>query len=315
MTKKKKYSVPLSTVVHEHGLNIVHSAETYENDMIVTADINRPGLQLSGFYDFFDTDRIQIIGKVENSYLKTMEPVRRRETLARFMSRRPSAVIICHGVSPMEELLDCAREFDVNVFSTDIDTSEFSAQLIGTLRNYLAPRVTRHGVLVEVHGEGVFITGESGIGKSETALELIKRGHRLIADDAVEIKRISRDMLTGQAPEMIKYYMELRGIGVVNVCHLYGIGAVKPVEHIDMVINLEEWVEGKFYDRLGLGTEFTTILGVRVPYMVIPVRPGRNLAVIIELAAMNNRLKKMGYNDALELAQNHDSAIDSGLLH
>ncbi len=309
-----KYSVPLKTIVQEHELKIVNKASTFDEDLIITADVNRPGLQLSGFYDYFDTSRIQIIGKAESSYLEGMERDKRVQSVSRFMSERPPALIICHGVSPMQEIKACAEEFDVNVFTTDIDTSEFSGELIGTLRTYLAPRETRHGVLIEVHGEGVLITGESGIGKSETALELLKRGHRLIADDAVEIKRISRSMLTGQAPEVIRYYMELRGIGVVNVCHLYGIGAVKPVEHIDMVINLEEWVDGKFYDRLGLSTESTTILGVHVPYMVIPVRPGRNLAVIIELAAMNNRLKKMGYNDAVRLADSHDSAIDSGML-
>ena len=312
--KKIKYTVPLKTIVMEHELRLVNKASTFDEDMITTTDINRPGLQLSGFYDYFDNDRIQIIGKVETAYLKGLEPEKRVETISRFMSMRPSAIIVCHGVSPMQELKACAKKHDVNVFATDIDTSEFSAQLIGTLRTCLAPRETRHGVLVEVHGEGVLITGDSGIGKSETALELIKRGHRLIADDAVEIKRISRTMLTGQAPKVIQYYMELRGIGVVNVCHLYGIGAVKPVEHVDMVINLEEWDDAKFYDRLGLSTEFTTILGVRVPYMTIPVRPGRNLAVIIELAAMNNRLKKMGYNDAMQLADSHDSAIDNGTL-
>jgi HPr kinase/phosphorylase len=214
----------------------------------------------------------------------------------------------------MPEMEAYAAQYDVNVFATEVDTSEFFAQLISTLANYLAPRETVHGVLVEVHGEGVLITGESGIGKSETALELIKRGHRLIADDAVEIKRISRNMLTGQAPDVIRYYLEIRGIGVVNVCYLYGIGAVKPIEHIDMVINLELWDDNKFYDRLGLETEFTTILDVKVPYMTIPVRPGRNLAVVIELAAMNNRHKKMGFNAAMELANAHDLAIDQGTL-
>lgn len=311
---EKKFSVTLKEIIDEFHLESIHLPMDASKLLVIETEINRPGLQLSGFYDYFDTDRIQIIGKVENAYLKGMEPDKRVETISRFMSMRPSAIIVCHGVSPLQELKACAKKFDVNVFATDIDTSEFSAQLIGTLRTYLAPRETRHGVLVEVHGEGVFITGESGIGKSETALELIKRGHRLIADDAVEIKRISRTMLTGQAPKVIQYYMELRGIGVVNVCHLYGIGAVKPVEHVDMVINLEEWDDAKFYDRLGLSTEYTTILGVRVPYMVIPVRPGRNLAVIIELAAMNNRLKKMGYNDAMQLADSHDSAIDNGTL-
>jgi HPr kinase/phosphorylase len=257
---------------------------------------------------------MQIIGKMENSYLLEMPEAERTESIEHFMSTRPCAVILCHGVQLMPEMEAYAAQYDVNVFATEVDTSEFFAQLISTLANYLAPRETVHGVLVEVHGEGVLITGESGIGKSETALELIKRGHRLIADDAVEIKRISRNMLTGQAPDVIRYYLEIRGIGVVNVCYLYGIGAVKPIEHIDMVINLELWDDNKFYDRLGLETEFTTILDVKVPYMTIPVRPGRNLAVVIELAAMNNRHKKMGFNAAMELANAHDLAIDQGTL-
>ena len=191
-------------------------------------------------------------------------------------------------------------------------TTDFMGKLITALQNHLAPRITRHGVLVEIYGEGVLLMGESGIGKSETALELIKRGHRLIADDAVEIRRINRNRLHGSAPEMIRYYMELRGIGIINVRHIYGVGAVKPEAGIDVVVRMENWQEGKMYDRLGIVNETEKILGVELPLVTIPVTPGRNLAVILELAAMNNRQKKMGYNAAEALATAHDQAIDSG---
>ena len=215
-------------------------------------------------------------------------------------------------MEPFPECVELAEQYDRNLFVTDEDTSTFMADLISYLRNALAPRITCHGVLVEVYGEGLLITGDSGIGKSETALELIKRGHRLIADDAVEIRRVSRDSLIGTAPEMIRYYMELRGIGVVDVRHIYGVGAVKPETSIDLVVKFEIWDDEKRYDRLGLDTEYTEILGARVPCVTIPVGAGRNLAVILELAAMNNRQKKMGYNAAQTLAQDHDRMIDEG---
>ena len=207
-----------------------------------------------------------------------------------------------------------AQRYNRTLFITEQDTSQFAAEVIGTLQRYLAPRQTMHGVLVEVFGEGVLLTGDSGIGKSETALELIKRGHRLIADDAVEVKRIGRDELSGSAPEMIRYYMELRGIGLINVRHLYGVGSVKPYSGIDLVIEMEPWIDGKAYDRLGLSSEEAEILGVKIPKITIPVRPGRNLAVIMELAAMNNRQKKLGYNAAESFVFAHDSAIDAGMF-
>ena len=225
-----------------------------------------------------------------------------------------AALVICHGVSAFSECIEMARKYDRNVFITDEDTSAFQADLIHSLREYLAPRVTVHGVLVEIYGEGVLLMGDSGIGKSETALELIKRGHRLIADDAVEIRRVSRHSLIGSAPELIRYYMELRGIGVVNVRHLYGMGAVKPQCNVDLAIQMEPWDDGKAYDRLGLENESASFVGVRIPQVTIPVRPGRNLAVIMELAAMNNRQKKMGYNAAEALAFEHDLAIDQGMF-
>ena len=309
-----QYAVPLKTIVSEHDLRILHAASGYETDKITTADINRPGLQLSGYYDYFDERRIQIIGIIETGYLQKMTAEERKKAVDEFMGRKPSALIICHQAPVLPEIMDAAVRFDVNVLETEEDTSEFSAQLIGTLRTYLAPRETRHGVLVEVHGEGILITGESGIGKSETALELIKRGHRLIADDAVEIRRVSRHSLIGSAPELIRYYMELRGIGVVNVRHLFGMGAVKPQSNVDLVIMMEPWDNTKAYDRLGLSSETANFVGVDIPQVTIPVRPGRNLAVIMELAAMNNRQKKMGYNAAETLAMEHDMAIDAGLI-
>ena len=307
---RSKYTVLLKTIAEEHGLQILHAAKDYETKRIVTYDVNRPAMQLAGFYNYFDPARIQIIGRVESTYLDTLSDAERLAAFERFMQFDIAALVICHGVQPFPECMEMAEKYDRTVFITPEDTSEFQAGVISSLRRHLAPRTTVHGVLVEIYGEGVLLTGDSGIGKSETALELIKRGHRLIADDAVEIKKIGRDSLVGDAPEMIRYYMELRGIGVVNVRRIYGIGAVKPESGIDLVVHLEPWEEGKAYDRLGLTSESEVILGVEVPRVTIPVRPGRNLAVILELAAMNNRQKKLGYNAAEALAASHDALID-----
>ena len=307
---RSKYTVLLKTIAEEHGLQILHAAKDYETKKIVTYDVNRPAMQLAGFYNYFDPERIQIIGRVESTYLDTLSDADRLAAFERFMQYDIAALVICHGVQPFPECLEAAEKYDRTVFITSEDTSEFQAGLISSLRSHLAPRTTVHGVLVEIYGEGVLLTGDSGIGKSETALELIKRGHRLIADDAVEIKKVGRDRLVGDAPEMIRYYMELRGIGVVNVRRIYGIGAVKPESGIDLVVHLEPWEEGKAYDRLGLSSESEVILGVEIPRVTIPVRPGRNLAVILELAAMNNRQKKLGYNAAEALAASHDALID-----
>ena len=307
---RSKYTVLLRTIAEEHGLQVLHASRDYETKKIVTYDVNRPAMQLAGFYNYFDPARIQIIGRVESTYLDTLSDAERLAAFERFMQFDIAALVICHGVQPFPECLEAAEKYDRTVFITPEDTSEFQAGLISSLRSHLAPRTTVHGVLVEIYGEGVLLTGDSGIGKSETALELIKRGHRLIADDAVEIKKIGRDSLVGDAPEMIRYYMELRGIGVVNVRRIYGIGAVKPESGIDLVVHLEPWEEGKAYDRLGLTSESEVILGVEIPRVTIPVRPGRNLAVILELAAMNNRQKKLGYNAAEALAASHDALID-----
>ena len=307
---RSKYTVLLRTIAEEHGLQVLHASRDYETKKIVTYDVNRPAMQLAGFYNYFDPARIQIIGRVESTYLDTLSDAERLAAFERFMQFDIAALVICHGVQPFPECMEMAEKYDRTVFITPEDTSEFQAGVISSLRRHLAPRTTVHGVLVEIYGEGVLLTGDSGIGKSETALELIKRGHRLIADDAVEIKNIGRDSLVGDAPEMIRYYMELRGIGVVNVRRIYGIGAVKPESGIDLVVHLEPWEEGKAYDRLGLTSESEVILGVEIPRVTIPVRPGRNLAVILELAAMNNRQKKLGYNAAEALAASHDALID-----
>ena len=309
---RTKYTVKLKTVVEEHGLTPLHLSKDYETAVVTTADVNRPAMQLTGFYNYFDPKRIQIIGRVESTYLDTLTREERRAAYERFMGYDICALVICHGVKPSAECLEMAERFDRNVFISDRDTSDFQADVIGSLHNHLAPRLTTHGVLVEVYGEGVLLMGDSGIGKSETALELVKRGHRLVADDAVEIKLVGRDTLTGTAPEIIRYYMELRGIGVINVRHIYGVGAVKPETNIDLVVKMENWKQGKAYDRLGLESETEEILGVKLPCVTIPVTPGRNLAVILELAAMNNRQKKMGFNAAEMLAAEHDLAVDNG---
>ena len=311
---RTKYTVKLKTIVEEHDLTAIHTSKDYESALLTTADVNRPAMQLAGFYNYFDPHRLQMIGRVESTYLDTLTHEQRLDAFETFMKYDIAALVVCHGVTPFPECIEMAEKFDRNLFLTAEDTSEFQANIITTLRRYLAPRRTVHGVLVEVHGEGVLLMGDSGIGKSETALELIKRGHKLIADDAVEIKRVNRDTLVGSAPELIRYYMELRGIGVINVRHIFGVGAVKPEGVIDLVVKLEPWIEGKAYDRLGIIDEEEEILDIKIPRVTIPVRPGRNLAVILELAAMNNRQKKTGYNAARLLADEHDRAIDAQLV-
>lgn len=305
-----KYSVKLMTIAREMGLEQLNASKTYDSDLLRTAEVNRPAMQLTGFYSYFDPHRIQIIGRVESTYLDSISPEERYKSLETFLQYDVAGVVFCHGVEPFPEFMELARKYNRNVFITEEDTSSFIANIISSLNRHLAPRTSKHGVLVSVYGEGVLITGDSGIGKSETALELIKRGHRLIADDAVDIIRVDKDTLVGSAPEIIRYYMELRGIGVINARHIYGVGAVKPDANIDMVVHLEPWVEDKAYDRLGIVGESEEILGVTVPKVTVPVRPGRNLAVILELAALNNRQKKMGYNAAETLAASVDYAVD-----
>ncbi len=309
---RSKYSVKLKTLAEKHDLVPLHLSQNYEKTELVTTDVNRPAMQLTGFYNYFDNTRLQIIGRVESTFLDTLTSEERRECFERFMSYDIPALVICHNTPCMPECLEMAQKYDRNLFITDKDTSDFQADIVDSLQVYLAPRTQIHGVLVEVYGEGVLLTGESSIGKSETALELIKRGHRLVADDAVEIKRLGESRLIGSAPAMIRYYMELRGIGIINVRHIYGVSAVKPQTDVDLVVRMERWQEGKFYERLGVDQEFEEILDVKLPLVTIPVSPGRNLAVILELAAMNNRQKKMGYNAAEILAAEHDMAINQG---
>ena len=295
-----EYSVPLSALIEEFSLGTLHLPELPEKTMITSAHVNRPGLLLVGYTDHYEAARVQIIGRAEHGYLGQLHDVERRKTLDRFFSLKPAAVVLTTDLPPYAEILNFANEYGVPVLSTSVHTSEFMASLIAFLNVKLAPRITRHGVLVEVYGEGLLLLGDSGIGKSETAIELVKRGHRLIADDAVEIKRVSAKTLVGEAPEIIRHYVELRGIGIVDVRRLFGMGAVNVSEKIDLIINLEQWVQGKMYDRLGIESEVTEILGIEIPSITIPVRPGRNLAIILEIAAMNNRQKKMGYNTAQE---------------
>lgn len=293
------FSVSLSRIVKEFALEEVYVPENIDEIVVSTADLNRPGLQLGGFYDYFDSDRIQIIGKNEDSFLRTFIDMETR--IDRFLSQKPPAVVITRGLDVSEHAIKSAEKYGVPILRTQESTSAFMAALIAFLSVELAPRITRHGVLVEVYGEGMLIIGESGVGKSETAIELIKRGHRLIADDAVEIRRVSNKTLVGAPPENIRHFIELRGIGIINARRIFGMGAVKPSEKIDMVINLEIWDQNKVYDRMGIESEEAEILGLKVPQVTVPVRPGRNLAIILEVAAMNNRQKKMGFNAAKEL--------------
>ena len=294
------YTVAMAKVIEKFRLETVFLPDLPENIMITTSRVNRPGLQMVGFYDHYEQARLQIIGKVENLFLAQLPEEERRRRIEDFFRSSPVGVIVTSSIEITPETVSLAEKHNVPLLRTSARTSEFMAALISFLNVELGPRITRHGVLVEVYGEGILLLGDSGVGKSETAIELIKRGHRLIADDAVEIKRVSATTLVGQAPELIRHYVELRGIGIVDVRRLFGMGSVKETEKIDLVINLETWQDGKMYDRLGLDEEITDILGIKVPSIVLPVCPGRNLSVVIEVAAMNNRQKRMGYNTAQE---------------
>ncbi len=305
------HSVPLTHLVEEFKLEPIHTSTDFDKIQITVEDVNRPGLQLSGFYDHFEPCRLQILGLVECTYLSGLSSEERFVTFDRFFSYKPPALIIARGIEPVEECLVMARKHDITLLRSEETTSYIMSTMIAALKVFLAPRITRHGVLVEVYGEGLLLMGESGVGKSEAAIELVKRGHRLIADDAVEIRQVTSKSLSGSAPELIRHYIELRGIGVINVAKLFGIGSVKDSANIDMVINIETWHDGMMYDRLGIDSQYTTILGVQVPALTIPVKPGRNLAVILEVAAMNNRQKKMGYNNALEFTEQINRHFDA----
>ena len=308
---QSKYSIPLSSIMSEFSLEAVYMPQDASEIKISSPEVSRPGLALSGFIDVFEPFRIQIIGKAEHKYLSGLSKSQRVIRINTFFKLKPVAVVVTTGLVIYEEMIDAAKEEGIPLLRTEDRTSPFMASLIASLNTNLAPRITRHGVLVEVYGEGVLILGDSGIGKSETAIELVKRGHRLIADDAVEIKRVSSKTLVGTAPDLIRYYIELRGIGIVDVRRLFGMGAVKATERIDLVIKLENWAPDKAYDRFGLDEEVENILGIGIPAITIPVHHGRNLAVVLEIAAMNNRQKKMGYNTAEEFNRRLMEQIES----
>lgn len=299
----KEFGVSLGELIQEFDFEVVYGPEGFEKVEITKDDVNRPGLQLAGFFDYFDPNRIQIMGKVESSYVERMEPDMRRACFERLFATGIPVLIISRNMDVFPECMEAAQKYNTPILRTNDFTSTIVSATIASLKVNLAPRITMHGVLIEIYGEGVLLLGDSGVGKSETAIELVKRGHRLIADDAVEIKRVSDKTLVGSAPEIIRNCIELRGIGIVDVRRIFGIGAIKLTEKVELVINLEPWEDGKQYDRLGLDGQTTSILDIAIPSMTIPVKPGRNLAVIIEVAAMNDRQKKMGFNAAQELQE------------
>ncbi|MGN0584469.1 MAG: HPr(Ser) kinase/phosphatase [Ruminococcus sp.] len=298
-----KFTVGLDKIIEEFKLETIHLPRDASEIQIDETDVTRPGLQLMGFYEYFNPERIQIIGKMEFAYLSTIDEATRQQRLEALFAQRMPALVISRELPYFEEMLELAQKYEVPLLRSKESTSNFISGLIAFLNVNLAPRITRHGVLIEIYGEGVFITGESGVGKSETAIELVKRGHRLVADDAVEIRKVSNDTLVGSSPDNIRHFLELRGIGIINARRLFGIGAVKNRENIELIVEMEQWNPEKIYDRMGVDTQYVSLLGVKIPSLTIPVRPGRNLAVILEVAAMNNRQKKMGYNAANELLE------------
>ncbi len=297
--------------MRDFDLEELYLPQTNEPIMIETASINRPGLNLTDFWEYFDPKRIQIFGRIENTYLLGLDEETYESRLDKFFSFKFPALLVTRGIEPSEKMMELAKKHEVAVIRSKESTASILSNMISYLNVHLAERITRHGVLVEIYGEGVFLTGESGVGKSETAIELIKRGHRLVADDAVEIRKVSNRSLVGSSPENIRYFVEMRGIGIINARRLFGMGSVKMTENIDMVVNLENWNPEKNYDRMGMEEEYTSILGIQIPSLTIPVKPGRNLAIILEVAAMNNRQKKMGYNAAKELMANLGMPVDT----
>ncbi len=310
-----RYDVKLSLIAQERELHlkVVYASTDYETIRIHSVDLNRPGIQLMGYLKHFDASRLQVIGISETTMMEELDHERRLAGFEAVMRQHVPGVIIAHDEAILPECLEMAQKYNVSLLTTDMDTSEFYARLIGSLRYHLAPRETIHGVLMEVYGEGMLIIGDSGVGKSETALGLLKQGHRLIADDAVEILRTSSFQLEGRSPALIQHFMELRGIGVINVPSVFGVGAIKMSCPIDLVVEMELWDNNKHYDRLGLDTKTAEYLGVSVPVVTIPVRSGRNLAAILELAALTNRQKKTGYNAAEDLARRVDQSVDLGI--
>lgn len=298
------YTVTLKELIEKMHLKNLTPEVNVDEISISMSDINRPALQLSGFFDHFDSERVQIVGNVEYAYTTKMIEEgsgKEIEVYDKLFSCKIPCIIYCRGLEPRPFVYDIARKYNVPVLSSDQKTSSFMSEIIRWLNVELAPRISIHGVLVDVYGEGILITGESGIGKSEAALELIKRGHRLVSDDVVEIKRVSEETLVGSSPDITRHFIELRGIGIIDVKTLFGVECVKLTQNIDLVIKLEDWNRETEYDRLGLEEQYTEYLGNKVVCHSIPIRPGRNLAIIVESAAVNHRQKKMGYNAAQEL--------------
>lgn len=304
MNTTAREKVQLKRVIEEFKLEVLYVPENLDDVWIGCSDIHRPGIQFAAdYYEYFDSDRIQVIGKAETFYLMGKSSEERYRTLSNLCEKKIPAIVVTRKFDVFPELMKAAKEYGVAVLRTEENTSQFVASYISIMNVLLAPFITRHGVLMEIYGEGVLIMGESGVGKSETAIELLKRGHRLVADDAVEIKKVSSKTLVGSSPEIIRHFIELRGIGIIDVKKIFGMGAVKDTENINLVVNFEHWQEGKNYERLGIDKQYVNILGIEVPSLTIPVSSGRNLAVIIEVAAMNYRQQQMGYNAAEELSE------------
>ena len=310
MEKVRRTPASLKKMVEIFGMEILHKGRDFDNTVVTISDVNRPALQLVGFYDYFDDKRLQILGRGEMRYLERMTEAERTRVFNKLLSYPFPALIIARDMEAPAELVQMAEKHDRTLLRSAESTVDVTSKLIDYLNRAMAPQIARHGVLMNIYGQGVLILGDSGIGKSETAIELLKRGHRLVADDAVEIRRISNSLF-GTAPEIIRHYIEIRGVGVIDVQQLFGLGAVQFDTEIDLVIQLEQWVDGKFYDRLGLGEEKYAMLGVELPVVTIPVRPGRNLAGIVEIATMKNRQMKYGYNAARDFVTQFDSKMDA----
>lgn len=303
-------TLKLGQIIQDFKLELLYAPPDYENIALQSMDVSRPGLPLAGFFGHFDPKRLLLLGLTECTYLQEMNPQQRAVILDKLLSYPNPAVIVTRGLDIPSECLELAKKHQRTLLRTQEQTSSFMSALIAALYNQFAPQITRSGVMMEIYGEGVLFQGESGVGKSEVAIELIKRGHRIIADDAVEIKKTLQGSLEATAPELIRNYMELRGIGVIDVRRLFGMGAIRSKKDIDLIVNLEPWDEHAIYDRLGLETAQLEILGIQVPSVTIPVKPGRSLASIVEVAAMNNRHRKMGHNAALELTQRMDQHFE-----
>ena len=305
------YSVPLHTVVEAMNLEVAYASTDYQSVRLTVEDVARPGLQLAGYFDHYEPMRLQVMGNMEMSYMAKLPPQDRAMVFDRLFSYKLPALLIARGIEPDELCLSMAKKHNITILRSPEPTSNLVSGIITYLKGALAPRITRHGVLVEVYGEGLFLIGDSGIGKSEAAAELLKRGHRLIADDAVEIRKIDNSVLMGTAPELIRNYIELRGIGIINVAKLFGMGAIRQENEINLVVNIVPWKNQEVCDRLGLNEQYMEILGVKIPMNTIPITPGRNLAMILEVAAMNNRQRKMGYNSAQEFTDKVNRHFDA----